>query len=269
MIREERHQTPTAMTGEPMSGSMSLAGTYEIPDFPEVLGLLSRRGCTGRLQLRAGSRHATVRLLGGGAVAVEGVASSWSEAGTDVRGLLEEVFFEALRAGRGSFEFQPDQGVHSAEMGVSVELASAVSAAQQRLEEWREVETVIPSLDSVPRLREGLEATEITVSQEEWRILVSIDGRRTVGGIARRLGRKPVAVCKVLKPLVEHGAVGFERPETVAIELPVVGITRPGLEVEADPAPSGTSEADAGDGNSGAPAPRRRGLGPAFRVLAR
>jgi hypothetical protein len=248
---------------------MSLTGTYEVPDFPEVLGLLTRRGCTGRLQLRAGSRHATIRLVDGDAVAVEGVASSWSEAGTDLRSLLEEVFFEALRAGRGSFEFQPDQGVRPAEKGLSVELATAVSAAQQRLEEWREVETVIPSLDSVPRLSEGMEAEEITLSQEQWRLLVSVDGRRTVGGIARRLGRKPVAVCKVLKPLVEQRAVVFERPETVAIELPVLGVARAALEVEADPAPAGTSETDAADSSSEAPAPRRRGLGPAFRVLAR
>jgi hypothetical protein len=249
---------------------MSLTGTYEVPDFPEVLGLLSRRGCTGRLQLRAGSRHAAVRLVDGEAVAVEGMASSWSDGGTDVRGMLEEVFFEALRAGRGSFEFQPDQGVRPDEKAPSVELAAAVAAAEQRLEEWREVEAVIPSLDAVPRLSDGMEAKEITLTQEQWRILVSVDGRRTVGGIGRRLGRKPVAVCKVLKPLVEQGAVVFARPETVAIELPVVGVPRPGSEtIEAEPDQAGTGEAEAAEGGSEAPVPRRRGLGPAFRVLAR
>jgi hypothetical protein len=221
------------------------------------------------LQLRAGSRHAAIRLIDGQAVAVDGVASSWSEGGTDVRSSLEEVFFEALRASRGSFEFQPDQGVQPDDKGVSVELATAVNAAEQRLEEWREVEAVIPSLDAVPRLSDGMEAQEVTLSQEQWRTLVSVDGRRTVGGIARRLGRKPVAVCKILKPLVEQGAVVFARPETVAIELPVVGITAPALEsIEGEQDAAGTGDTAPADGGE-TPAPRKRGLGPAFRVLAR
>jgi hypothetical protein len=242
-----------------MNGIMSLNGTFDASDLPEVLGLLTRRGCTGRLQLRAGPRHALVRLVEGNAVGIDGVGGR-TDNGTDVRSGVEDIFFEVLRVGRGGFEFQPEQSNGEIEPGRAVRLATAVAAAQQRLEEWREVETVVPSLDAVPRLAEGLRSEEITLTQDQWKIVASVDGRRTVGGIARRLGRKPVVVCKLLKPLVEEGGISFERTEALASrDLPVVGLSRPSEPVPApDPAPPGAP-----------PATGRKPRGPLLRALAR
>ena len=118
-----------------MSATMSLNGTFDARDFAEVLNLLGRRGSTGRLVVRAGSRHAVIKLSDGQATEVEGVTIGWAEKRHDVRALLEEICFEVLKAGRGAFEFQAEAGVSKGEPVRAVRLATVVAAAEHRLAE--------------------------------------------------------------------------------------------------------------------------------------
>jgi hypothetical protein len=216
---------------------MPLAGTFDVLDVADVLTLLARRGCTGRLYVRAGQLHGTIRLHEGEVVGAESNEGNSAEARRNWQPLLEDICFEALRAGRGSFEFQPEDTDGSS--GPKADVETAITAARQRLAEWREVESVIPSLDAVPRMAEGLKADEVTLDRDRWRLLVNLDGRRSVSVLARRLDLTLLRFGQLLKPLVEDGAVVLESAETRLTPLPTVRLepeTINSLMVPAEPA---------------------------------
>jgi hypothetical protein len=248
---------------------MPLAGTFDVLDLREILRLLARPACTGRLQLRSGALHATVVIVGGEAAGADvGSGNGGGEVLRNWRSLLDDLCFEALRAGRGSFEYQPDESVEAAP-GPKADLTEVVAAAERRLAAWKEVEGVIPSFDAVPRLNESLRADRMTVDREHWRLLVAIDARRSVSGLARRLGTDVLGLCQVLKPLVEDGAVVFESAaDRRPTPLPSVRLERPGLKLDPEVSPEGdgaeepattgvASEAEEPDEVQDAPVSRR------------
>jgi hypothetical protein len=246
-----------------MSVTMSLAGTFDGNDFAEVVELLSRRACTGKFQVRAQSLNATIHLFEGSAVGVDVVIGTWRDAKRGLEGEVEEVCLHALRSVRGSFAFEPSDG-DEPPREPRVELASVLAAARQQLASWQEIEKVIPSLSGLPRLAEGLKAEDITISQEQWRVIAGIDGRRSVSGLARRLGLDPLRLCQLLEPLVKDGAVELDGGDG----LP--RLTSETTRVTIDPnSSSGPGGPDASDQRSEAVATTSRTEIPAFRVVPR
>jgi hypothetical protein len=213
---------------------MPLAGSFDVLDFAEVLMLLSRRSATGRLQVRASSMHATIWLSEGRASAAEVAGSVTGEARGKWRNQIEDICFDALRSPRGSFEFHPeDKALVPA--GPRVRLETVLASGRKRLDMWHEVESVIHSFDAVPRLAEALGDEGLTLSQDTWRILIAIDGRRSVAALAKRLDVELLEFCVSLKPLIESGAVLLDQPEGFMKSLPKVRLeTAPGP-VEIDP----------------------------------
>jgi Domain of unknown function (DUF4388) len=217
--------------------AMSLTGTFDALDFAEVLELLARRSCTGRFNVRAGAVHATIRLDEGSAVGIDVSGTGWRDPGGNWRTSLEEVCFQILRVGRGSFEFQPSERRDTPPNG-SVHLTEVVEAARKRLALWKEVESVVPSMSTIPHLSEGLLAESMTLTQEQWRIICSIDGRRTVAAVARRLDMDQLGLAQMLKPLVEDGALALVGPDS----LPRSALIRTDF-VDAVPGEDGSADA--------------------------
>lgn len=207
-----------------MNSTMSLTGSFDGRDFAEIIGLLSRRSCTGRLVVRSGSLHASIRLAEGNAVGLDVHNLHRRDEGVDWQGRLADVCFEVLRSGRGTFEFLSDEGLDIGD-GPRVRLGAIVTAAKRRLAQWREIESVIPSLNSVPVLSEGLRSEEMVVNQQAWRVVVAIDGRHSVAGLARRLDLDPLTLCQILKPLVEDGAVTIAGATARTRSAPVRSVT--------------------------------------------
>ncbi len=211
---------------------MPLAGTFDVLDFDEVLTLLSKREATGRLQLRTGSMHGVMWLAEGRATAAEIGTTSGGETRTKWRSQLEDICFDALRSPRGSFEFHPEDEV-SVPAGPRVRLETLVANARRRLEIWHEVESVIHSFEAVPRLAESLNDESLTLSQDRWKVLVTVDGRRNVAALAKRLDIELLEFCQLLKPLIESGAVILDHPDGWLKSLPKVKLD---VSTEIDPA---------------------------------
>jgi hypothetical protein len=200
---------------------MPLAGTFDVLDFGEVLSLLSRQSATGRLQVRAASMHGVIWLADGQATAAEISNSSGGETRNKWRNQIEDICFDALRSPRGSFEFHAEDDVHIPP-GPRVDLDTVLANGRRRLEMWHEVEAVIHSFEAVPRLAESLSNESLTLSQDRWKVLVAIDGRRNVAALARRLDIELLEFCQLLKPMVESGAVILDQPEGWLKSLPKV-----------------------------------------------
>jgi hypothetical protein len=62
------------------------------------------------------------------------------------------------------------------------------------------------------------------LDRDQWALLVSVDGRRSVASLARRLDLGLLRCCQLLKPVVEIGAISFapeaERTAPNSLRIP-------------------------------------------------
>jgi hypothetical protein len=203
---------------------MSLQGTFDVLGFSEVLELLERKRQSGRLHVRAGGVAGHIYVRDGHLTGAEsGDYTTPANAG-EARTRLEELCFEFLQCERGVFEFQPRVAAPW-----TTQLASSVEAvlreARQRLVEWREIQTVIPSMDVRPRVVDELVPEAVTLTRDRWRLIAAIDGRRSVHRLARTLGLGTYEAGRLLKSLVDDGIVTIdvERPKTtIAAEVDLI-----------------------------------------------
>jgi hypothetical protein len=193
-----------------MGGAMPLSGTFDILDFSEVLRLLARQALTGRLHLRSRAYNANLLFDDGMIVGADQSEHQATATAGDVRGRLEEICFELLEAERGAFEFQPGK-VTPVPGGPRLKVESVISRARKRLHEWHELQAVIPSLDIAPQLVIDLEESEITIDRERWRLLTTIDGRRSLRTIGRVLNMSDFDTCRVTRSLMEAGIVELDQ----------------------------------------------------------
>ncbi len=207
---------------------MQLAGSFDPDDFVDILDLLTRRRCRGRLAVRAGGLHGSVRLLDGDAVAAEASGSIVVHSKSKWPVTLEYICFEALRSSFGTFDLQPDEDATFVP-GPRVSLNDGLEGGKKRLELWRQVEKVLHTFDAVPRLAEALSG-DITVDRDSWTVLVALDGRRSIAALAKRLNRDVLELCQVLEPLVKDGAVLLDQPEAGSRSLPKVRLDRSQVE---------------------------------------
>jgi hypothetical protein len=187
---------------------MPLQGTFDVLPFADLLELLGGRAATGRLHVRSRATGANIYLDKGHLVGAE-VGEHTSASPDDVHGRLGEVCFELLEAERGSFEFNPDltgMGLPT----IDLEVGEVLKSARDQLEEWRDIQTVVPSLDLHPGLVAELAADEVTLSRTQWRVLSALDSRRSVRAVARLLDLSDYNVSRTLKSLIQVGVVELD-----------------------------------------------------------
>ena len=121
-----------------------------------------------------------------------------------------DVCFAVARAEDGSFRFGPEEPPWVVRRRPSTSRSRSTSSARL-LDEWREIQAVIPSLDCRIRLADELGVDELVVDRERWQLLVAIDGRRSVRELVRKTNRPVLDVCHAILALVDAGAVNVGR----------------------------------------------------------
>jgi Domain of unknown function (DUF4388) len=121
---------------------------------------------------------------------------------------IEDAIFDLLRWELGEFAWEPgDQLDVEVHIGVSVE--NLIMEASRRLDEFEVIKRKIPSgaaiLGMAATPPEG--AVEINITPEEWRILVLVDGTRSVNDIAGMVGLDEFGAMRVLYGLVSAGLI--------------------------------------------------------------
>lgn len=119
---------------------------------------------------------------------------------------VDEEIYELFRFQGGSFEFAegdiPSILRRSAHKVRPLAVEHVVLEAARRLDEWSQIEQLIPSIDG---LYLANCAPESLADDEEGRtVLERLDGRHTVRDVADALLDSPFAVAKILARLVEH-----------------------------------------------------------------
>ncbi len=188
-----------------------LQGTLETLALPELLGLLAQSRKTGALWLDAANSSAVLYIVDGRCCAAE--SSDAGEPLTDEAALLARVIdvcFAVERAEDGAFRFGPEEPPWSC--AEPVDLEAATDELARLVDEWREIQAVIPSLDCRIRLADELGVEELTVDRERWQLIVSLDGRRSVRDLVRKTNRPVLDVCHAILTLVDSGAVNVGPP---------------------------------------------------------
>jgi len=124
-----------------------------------------------------------------------------------VRSRIVDAVFELTVTSAADFEFRGGER-HPLAGGQQHSVESLIAASRERLERWREVATVLPSIAAVVTLADDVpsDAPDLVLSPDEWRVVAHLDGRRSIADITRLLGASAFDVCATLHRLVTAGA---------------------------------------------------------------
>lgn len=183
---------------------MALQGTLDTFSLPDVLRLLATTGKTGCLHVDGDRGRGSVWLEEGAVVAAT-ADRALGEA------TIDEVIFEIMRFSRGSFNFAVDeQPAHDRQQPKDVE--TVLRTAGKLLDEWRELEAVVPSLAHRVALAPELTVDQVTIDAPRWQALVAIAGGHSIGELAQALDLGELAVSRTVSDLVELGVAVVEPP---------------------------------------------------------
>ena len=200
-----------------------LQGTFETLALSELLGLISHSRKTGALGLDAGHASAVLYVVDGRCcAAVSNDARRRDRGCADLarasrrrvlRGRARRRRLIPLRHGRAAVAVHRDRRPRGRETD---ELA-------RLLAEWRDIQTVIPSLECRVRLTEDLGVEELIVDRECWRLLTAIDGRRSMRDLVRKTNRPVLEVCNAVVALVDADACQIVAPSEAPAVLRSTG----------------------------------------------
>lgn len=129
-----------------------------------------------------------------------------------------ETIFDLFTWEEGEFRFLEDDLPKREMVPISMEVTDVLLAGLDRQEELAEIQTVFPSMQSVPvAVVPDLPARE-TEDEGQRAVLRLVDDRRTVAEIAMEAHATEFFVCSTLLPHVAEKAVKVVRPRVLAAE---------------------------------------------------
>lgn len=229
-----------------------LHGTSESLEFVELLELLSARAKSGVLRLHHQGMDVSLCVREGSLCETAGHGDVRLP-GTSTE--LTHTCSEVLQWRHFSFDFEPGATMPGAG-DQRIPVPEVLALARAELAEWSAIEAVIPSLDSRPQPASEVGEEAVLLDAEQWRLLMAMDGKRTVEALVRTVGGTPISVCRRLRELIERNLVELVAqpagPRT-RIEVPTVAVQtlgegggpgENGPEPAPDPAPGASSKGD-------------------------
>jgi len=200
---------------------MTLRG--QIADFPieTVLQLLASTGKTGQLEVRGEGQSGSLGFDGGRLVS----ASTGEDAGEAALGAVFTI-------DRGDFEFVPWQDPPAANL--SGDLDQLLDRAVVERNKIVVIREIVPSDDLRFRLSErAAERGEVTLSADQWRTLLAVNGERDVRGVADHLKVGRLTALDTLAGLVTAGFIDTLEPPAAA-PAPEAAVSEPAVPAAAE-----------------------------------
>src|SRR5262249_38164421 len=144
---------------------------------------------TGRLRITGSRGTGSVWVDGGKIAALEATHAPHATEAVD-------SLFELLRFTDGAFTF--DAEARHDHPGEAADVELLLVSAEQLLEEWKQIEVIVPSLDAWVSLRRALPGPNVTIDQSTWTTVVAVGGGATVRRIADELCLGEMAVSRTV-----------------------------------------------------------------------
>jgi hypothetical protein len=135
---------------------------------------------------------------------------------TFVQEQIQDTIFDLMRWDDGAFHFEPLTEIPSDEdIGLSVSVENIVMEGSRRLDEWNRIRRKIPSMDMVFRMSTapGQGTFEISLKPAEWKLLLALDGARSVAELAEETRRTDFEVARALYGLHSAGLLELAADE--------------------------------------------------------
>lgn len=207
-VKADRRSADTRCVPTTPAATPTLTGSFHDLGTAELLTFLGATGATGRLTVR-GELKVCLWWRDGRVVAGDIEAEPDFTDSPAARSARVEAVFQALVMDDAAFAFHPDEPMPVGRPGSDVgsEPAHLLALAEARLERWKVIAAVIPSVASrvsiAPELAEGVDA--VTLSRDEFALLALLDGGPTVAEITAALGTGAFETCERLHELVRRG----------------------------------------------------------------
>jgi hypothetical protein len=124
-----------------------------------------------------------------------------------------DAMFEVLRWRFGSFSFEAGTAAAVPEVPVALTVDQALVEVARRQQQWRELSQVIPDLEAVPTFSSNPASAVASLEPDEFAVLASVDGDRSVRTLAADLGYGEFELARIVYGLVLLGVVEIELPE--------------------------------------------------------
>jgi hypothetical protein len=124
-----------------------------------------------------------------------------------------DAMFEVLRWRYGSFSFEGGEAAAVPEVPVAMTVDQALVEVARRQQQWRELSQVIPDLEAVPTFSSDPASAVASLEPDEFAVLASVDGDRSVRTLAADLGYGEFELARIVYGLVLLGVVEIELPE--------------------------------------------------------
>jgi hypothetical protein len=143
-----------------------------------------------------------------------------------VREQIQDAAFDFFSWSDGEFEFGADEHVTDEDIFVEMNVENVIMEGCRRIDEWELIFEHLGSLERVPHLAYSErveERGELTLTAEEWRVIVHIDGRGDINTILRDCGLDRFHGAKVIYSLFSGGLITVSEPviEGIATGLSV------------------------------------------------
>jgi hypothetical protein len=127
-----------------------------------------------------------------------------------VREQIQDTAFTFFSWSDGEFEFAAEDTPPEEDVLVEMSVETVIMEGCRRIDEWALIFEQLGSLERVPHLAYGEHVAEegsLTLTAEEWRVVVHIDGRADVNTILRDCGLDRFHGAKVMYSLYSSGLI--------------------------------------------------------------
>jgi hypothetical protein len=111
---------------------------------------------------------------------------------------VSEILYDCFVWPAGTFAFIDDTALPPYAVTISIDLANLIMEGARRIAELEECARLLPDNSVVFRVVSNPDAEKITLSQDEWRILFLINGKRTLSELTNAAGEDPLHVYRVV-----------------------------------------------------------------------
>ena len=135
---------------------------------------------------------------------------------------IRDAVFNVLHWTEGQFDFDPNQLFPEEDIGLSISTEDLIMEGSRSLDEWHQIEKMVPALDAVFTVIKdpGGNTSDVILTSEEWLALYHVDGKNTVEEIVEKSGQSAMTTCKAIYGLVKAGFVGRVGAEGEQIAWP-------------------------------------------------
>ncbi len=201
---------------------------YSAPQLLPLGERLIKAGAIGRAQLR--QALAAQRKAGAGA-RIGVVLLKQGDIDRDtleqaVREQIQDTAFNFFSWPDGEFEFGAEESPPEEDIFVEMNVETVIMEGCRRIDEWELIFEMLGSLERVPHLSCGDHVDDersLTLTAEEWRVIVHVDGRSDINTILRDCGLDRFHGAKVIYSLFSSGLITVSEPviETIGNGLSI------------------------------------------------